>query len=319
MKTSSIHSPFVSIVLPTHNRCGIVERSIRSVLHQTFTDFELIVVDDASTDETASVVNHIGDPRLIYVQHNSQRGANVARNTGILLAKGKYIAFQDSDDEWLPEKLSAQFDAIERAAARASVIFCRFWRMLKEKSDIIPKPNRISGDGLFDVHADLLLGNFITTQTLVVEKQLLMAVGKFDESLRRLQDWDLVLRLSAKCPFLFVDQPLVRAFIGDDSISSQKKLYRKAVEAILKKHHRAFSDNPVALPIQYMNLGIHSLTERDARCAVDYFIRALKEMTSRRVYKSILIRWILARVGVGSYPQALIRRYPGDMSGNCFS
>ncbi len=303
MEISSFHSPLVSIVLPTHNRAGVVGRSIRTVLDQSFKDIELIVVDDASTDETAEVVRDIDDPRLTYIQHPYQQGANVARNTGILATRGKYVAFQDSDDEWFPDKLSAQLNAMKSMGNRASIAFCKFWRIIGKKSEIIPRSNRLSGDGLFDVHAELLKGNFITTQTLLIERNLLMAVGKFDESLRRLQDWDLVLRLSAKSPFLFVDQPLVRAFIGEDSISSQKRLYCEAVEAIIKKHHQAFSADPVSLPIQYLNLAIHSLTDQDFHSSVDYFLKALEEMMSRRVDKSILIRWILARVGLGRYPQ----------------
>jgi glycosyltransferase involved in cell wall biosynthesis len=112
MENSSIA---VSVVIPTYNRASLLGRAIKSVLEQTYQDFEIIVVDDASTDNTEEVVRNLRDRRIRYLRHEKNRGGSAARNTGIRAAWGQYIAFQDSDDEWLPEKLKKQMEVLAAA------------------------------------------------------------------------------------------------------------------------------------------------------------------------------------------------------------
>ena len=102
--------PKVSVVIPTHDRAHLVGRAIRSVLAQTFQDFEIIVVDDCSVDNTKEVVQSLADSRIRYLRHEINRGGSAARNTGIGAARGEWIAFLDSDDEWLPKKLEKQLE-----------------------------------------------------------------------------------------------------------------------------------------------------------------------------------------------------------------
>ncbi|MFC7193467.1 glycosyltransferase family 2 protein [Halosimplex aquaticum] len=106
-------SPQVSVIIPTYNRATLVKRAIQSVLNQTFKDFELIIVDDASDDETPEVIDSINDARLEYIRHDLNRHGGAARNTGIKYASGKYIAFLDDDDEWYPTKLERQVERFE--------------------------------------------------------------------------------------------------------------------------------------------------------------------------------------------------------------
>src|SRR5215207_1289449 len=105
--------PAVSVVLPTYNRAPLLGRSIQSVLGQSYGDFELLVIDDGSTDGTDGVVAAFGDPRVRYVQLERNRGAGAARSVGIRMSRGRFLAFQDSDDEWLPSKLMKQMSAFE--------------------------------------------------------------------------------------------------------------------------------------------------------------------------------------------------------------
>jgi len=105
--------PTVSVVIPTYNRAELLTRAIDSVLAQTYDDFELLVVDDGSTDDTEAVVTAYDDDRVRYLAHETNRGANPARNTGIEAAEGEFVAFLDSDDEWRPRKLEAQLDRLE--------------------------------------------------------------------------------------------------------------------------------------------------------------------------------------------------------------
>src|SRR5262245_24547581 len=100
--------PLVTVVIPTHNRAGRVRSAIESVLHQTYADFEIVVVDDASEDGTENTVRGVLDPRVRYIRHAVARGDAAARNTGIRNSTGEYVAFLDDDDEWLPEKLRFQ-------------------------------------------------------------------------------------------------------------------------------------------------------------------------------------------------------------------
>ncbi len=102
------NSPTVSVVIPTYNRAHLVGRAIQSVLNQTYHDFEIIIVDDGSIDNTEDVVKSLNDPSIRYTRHDQNRGGSAARNTGIKMARGEYVAFQDSDDEYLPEKVESR-------------------------------------------------------------------------------------------------------------------------------------------------------------------------------------------------------------------
>ena len=106
-------SPKVSVVIPVFNRPAAVRRAIESVLAQTCQDFEIIVVDDGSTDETPAVVAGLADPRMTLIQHEGNRGGSAARNTGLRAASAEYVAFLDSDDEWLPRKLERQLEVFQ--------------------------------------------------------------------------------------------------------------------------------------------------------------------------------------------------------------
>ena len=116
----------VSVVIPSYNRPHFLLRAINSVLRQTFTSFELIIVDDASTEDIATVITSINDSRVVFVKHNCNKGVNIARNTGLKISRGEYIAFLDNDDEWLPEKLERQLASFEQSKdERLGVVGCQ--------------------------------------------------------------------------------------------------------------------------------------------------------------------------------------------------
>lgn len=244
-------TPAVSVVIPTYNRARLLPEAIRSVARQTFEDFEIIVVDDGSTDNTAEVVEALNLPRLRYIRCRENSGANRARNIGIESARGTYVSFQDSDDEWAPQKLAKQV-----AMAReldADIVFCAFNRVDDGGSTRVPKPGYGIRPGLHNLHQQLLLGSFISCQTLMVRRRLLVEVGLFDESLPRLQDWELCLRLSREHPIGFLEEPLVTATLQGDSTTRDFEKYREAVELILARHADSFADNRAARAILYFN------------------------------------------------------------------
>lgn len=231
--------PNISIILPVYNRQHTIARAIQSVLCQTYKHFELIIVDDASTDQTESVVSSFRDSRICYLSHDRTKGASAARNTGIRHAKGEWIAFHDSDDEWMPEKLSKQVEIINQFGSTdpAPIIYTGFYRYNQNGAREYIPPNSITVKEGFIVHS-LLKGNFVSTQTVILKKECIEKVGGFDENLPRFQDWELWLRLAPEHPFILIDEPLVNVYFSEKSISADSSLIVEAYRIIYEKHQK---------------------------------------------------------------------------------
>jgi glycosyltransferase involved in cell wall biosynthesis len=187
-------NPLVSVIVPTFNRALVLPRAIASVLKQDYGNLELIVVDDGSTDETERVVAALSDRRISYYRVEANRGPAAARNTGIVLARGDLIAFQDSDDEWLPGKLRKQVRTIAEEGDSAGFSYSSFWHEVNGLQQQIPSVSQITRRG--NTFHRLLYGNFIGMPTLVVTRSCLELAGAFDETMRSREDWDLMLRLA---------------------------------------------------------------------------------------------------------------------------
>jgi len=270
-----VSPPLISVVIPSYNRAALIEKSIASIEQQSFRDFEIIVVDDGSSDDTEQVVTGLKNPHLTYIRHPQNRGANAARNTGIQAARGEFIAFQDSDDTWHPDKLEKQQQAL--AAHSADICFCAFTRLHNGTESQVPKPGYHIQPGCHKLHTTLLRGNFISCQTLLVKRQLLLSVGLFDEDLPRLQDWEICLRLARSHPIVYVDESLVRVEIGDDSISRQIDNYARAADLILRKHRKDFADDPVAASMFCINVALDALRHRKFRVFIRFLGRSIHQ------------------------------------------
>lgn len=242
----------VSVIIPTYNREKTLLRAINSVLNQTHKDIELIIVDDNSNDGTERLINNIKDCRIKYIKHNRNLGGSAARNTGILSATGEYIAFQDSDDEWLPNKLSEQLACLK--TNNVDVVFCAYSRIIEQDEEIIPNLEiEINGDC---IHNSLLWKNFIGTPTVLLKSECFNENLLFDSNLPRYQDWDLWLRLSSKYKFKFLRKSLVRAYIQNDSISKNSEAAVVSYEMILKKNISDISINRKMLAHYYKTIGM---------------------------------------------------------------
>lgn len=236
--------PDVSVILPTFNRAGTLNRAIDSVLNQTYTDLELLVINDGSNDQTELVLGSFSDPRMHCIHLPGRRGAAAARNIGISQSSGGLIAFQDSDDEWRNDKLGLQVEAIEKTPAQTGVVYCNYQRVqASRRSAGIPRLrtfSRLLGLPASQLDGDLQLalarGNFIPTQTALVKKICLQSVGGFDERLPRLQDWDLWLRISSRYNFSYLKQSLVTIFVSRGGISSQSEDLETAFKLIVQKY-----------------------------------------------------------------------------------
>ncbi len=182
----------ISIIIPTYNRGFLLGRAIMGVLRQTVQDFELIIVDDGSTDNTEEVVRRIKEreKRIVYIKHVKNKGGSAARNTGIREAKGEYLCFLDSDDEWLPGLLECQMDILRRN--QECVICSLGHRFINEETGrIIKKSHNMK----YVQQEDALRGECSTTNDFMVKRDAINAIGGFDEGLPARQDWDVWIRI----------------------------------------------------------------------------------------------------------------------------
>jgi len=206
-ETMSFDNPFVSIVTPAYNAQATVGETIESVLSQTFTNFELIVVDDGSMDDTANVVHQFEDKRIKYL-YQTHKERSEARNNGIKNAKGKYIAFLDADDTWLPEKLEKQMELFEvdpnLGLVYSDLYLCE--GIFPQKITLYSRIRKLYR-GYVPLRTMLEEG-FIQSATPIVKREVFDKVGNFDSNLIPLEDYDMWMRIVAKYSIDFVDQPL---------------------------------------------------------------------------------------------------------------
>ena len=221
----------VSVVIPTFNRARRVRRAIASVLSQTHTDVEIIVVDDGSTDGTGRSLASFGR-RIEYRAHSANRGVSTARNTGINAARHPLLAFLDSDDYWLPEKLAAQVDFHEEhpdaVASQTEEIWIRGGRRVNPGR----RHRKPSGD-IFEPSLELCL---VSPSAVMIRRQILEDVGLFDESLPACEDYDLWLRIACRYPIHLIQRPLVVKEGGraDQLSATYKGMDRFRIQAMLK-------------------------------------------------------------------------------------
>lgn len=244
--------PEISVVLPAYNRADSIAMAAQSVLRQTRKDFELLIVDDCSTDATAEVIHGIRDPRVQYLKTPHNMGPSGARNVGIEAAQGEWVAFQDSDDEWMPEKLDQQMARLAARGMRDVGVYCGMIIVGSPEGDDArttaryhPDPGIASVEG--DIARTLLRHSLISTQTLMARRGALRAIDGFDVNLPALVDWECALRLSRKGSFAFVDSPLVHQNFSPNSVTKDRWRRAEARRAIVEKHITELSQHPEIL------------------------------------------------------------------------
>lgn len=222
--------PTVSVVIPTYNAAAFVGQAIKSVLAQTYRDVEVIVVDDGSTDQTQSILSRFGAPVRCIRQAN--QGVAVARNCGIHESRGRYVAFLDADDTWLPGKLERQVAALE-AYPDCAACYAAFTRVDWELRPIGISRSPRQAATLPDL---LLNGNVIgSICTVLIERELFDRVGGFDPQLSQCADWDMWIRLAVHTAFLYVDEPLVTYRQHEANMSRDARLLETDSLRVLEK------------------------------------------------------------------------------------
>jgi len=245
----------VSVVLPTYDRAETLERAIESVLNQTFTDFELIIIDDRSTDNTHLILSKYAG--LSHVRLISQlcRGCSVARNIGISIAQGRYVAFQDSDDEWVPDKLAKAVAGLDGTGPEVGVFYSD---MLRVQADGSSAPFR-SPDVEQGVLVDETTLDYqvwcIGIQSAVIKRECFDEAGHFDEALPRLIDLELFIRLSDKFRFVHCKEMLVKYHAGE-GISTNGQALVTARRYLLRKYRSRLKQRKHHLAKQYLHLAL---------------------------------------------------------------
>ena len=233
----------VSVIIPAYNRAKTIERSINSVLHQTYGDIEVIVVDDCSDDDLKTVLSSIRDERIRYYRLDTRSGACAARNRGIQEARGEYIAFQDSDDEWVENKLEIQLDALDRN--HADVCFCMLRRhYIGENAKVVLWPENIQRGNRFMDPVQLRRKSHISTQTILARRNVFEDI-QFDVMVVKSQDYDWAIRASEKYSVYMVSEPLVEQYLQQDSISMGG--YNKFIDSrtyFLQKYQALCEEDP---------------------------------------------------------------------------
>jgi glycosyltransferase involved in cell wall biosynthesis len=293
----------VSVILPTYNRSRSLDRAMKSVLGQTYSNIELIIIDDGSNDRTEEIVTGFKDERLRYIELTENSGAAAARNEGIALAKGEFIAFQDSDDEWFPEKLQKQMSLFQKAPENVGVVYSRICRVEKGVRTYIPSEDVAEGES--EVRKKILTENFISLPSAVVRKECLLQTGLFDESLPCLQDWDLWIRISKTHRFMYLKEELVTAFYEEDNISLDLDKIIKARKIILEKHFKEFKEAGLLLR-RYVSIAHLSSIAGNMKDCRKYLGKAvLGEPLSIYSY----FAFIISIFGKNTYAKILLKKY----------
>lgn len=268
--------PKVSVIILTFNRAELLRRALASVLDQTFRDFEIIIVDDCSSDNTGEVISELSstDGRIKYIRQPKNMGPGASRNAGLKNASGEYIAFLDDDDEWLPEKLRLQVECLDQCALDVGAVYCgrldvdsktgkvlRVFPCAKEKGNIFKL---------------LLKSNFLTLSSILLRSKCFEQIGVFDEDIPVGEDYDIWIRISQYFRFEYIDQPLVKYGIHSGSISKNLKKQISGQEAMLRKYHHLFLENLLDYSRRYYALGIFYCLDGNTKRGRTFVLSAIK-------------------------------------------
>ncbi|MCR2807402.1 glycosyltransferase family 2 protein [Paenibacillus soyae] len=295
----------VSVVIPSFNRAKTIWKALDSVLNQTYPIAEIIIVDDNSQDDTETVVNSYREkhPNITYYKHSVNRGGGAARNTGIELSKGRYIAFLDSDDEWLENKIEKQMKLVSTLKDKnIGMVYTGIYNVYINQGNRVSKysPNRYK-----DIMYGLLCENFIgSTSVVLCSKEALLAIGGFDVTLPSCQDWDLYLKIAERYDVVGVEEPLIRYYIHDDSITGSSTKVITGHDILHSK-----INNQLQLQKKYnsrkitathsLTLGRYFVNKGEYARARKYLVDAIKTTTSvsiivkslyHLIYRSVIRR-----------------------------
>lgn len=286
--------------MPAYNSAKFLPDSIESILSQTYQPYEIIIVDDGSTDNTKEVISRFIQ-RIKYIRLEQNRGAPAARNIGIQSAQGKYIAFIDADDIWMPEKLQVNVEYLE-THSEVGMIYSKHINIDEEGNFFsdASKKQLPSGNIFLRLFSQ---ENFIVTPSVVIREEIFKTIGLFDEQLFNCQDWDMWLRIAFYFPVAGINKPLLKCRRNPRSLSKNRNNVLKYQKAVIDKMYNEFKnkENGISekayrrrLSLQYAKIGRHYLRTGDKNQAHENFRLSLGynpfHMRAIRYYVCTLIR-----------------------------
>jgi glycosyltransferase involved in cell wall biosynthesis len=236
------NSPLVSAIITTHNRLSLLKKALDSVFNQTYASIECIVVDDASTDGTKEYCSQLTTITYIRIETNESKGGNYARNLGIRQANGKYVAFLDDDDEWLPEKTALQVEFLDKNP-KMKLVYCGkiIHLYTNTKKTVFLQYPKILNRG--KINKRVLYTIPCVTSTMMVHKDVLFNVGLFDESLRFWQEYEITIRICQIAEIDFIYQCLTlyrKNTLDENRLSNKYKQWVIATDLIRQKHEKLY-------------------------------------------------------------------------------
>lgn len=272
----------VSVILPVYNRSASLADSMRSVLDQSYRDLELIVVDDASTEDLRPIVESLGDARVRYIRRERNGGASAARNTGLAAATGRFIAFQDSDDLWLPNKLKMQMELLDRMPDVGVVVHSKvLYGSGPDGSygvglvSMRPPPERIMKPGEDQVKK-YLVDNRISLQNALFRRDCYPDPLWFDDLTRSNADWAFSSSLAQHTKIAEFPDPVVMAFSSPDGISKLKRAKAIGLIRIVKRNRAAYARYPDAYGMMMWRIGRILARHGKKRLARKFYAEGLK-------------------------------------------
>lgn len=277
--------PQISVIIPVYNRGKLITRAINSVLNQTFEDFELIIVDDGSTDVTVKIIKEeYQDERIQLFVLKTNKGGSAARNIGIENSSGRYIAFLDSDDEWMPTKLEKQLAVFNsQKLENLGAVGCGR-KLIIQNDGTVKTKNRIPEKLLGNLHRKLLTGKAFPgtplwpggTSTIMIKKECFEKIGNFDINLRAAQEHDLYIRLSKFYQFAAVPEVLINYYIhSGDKISTSGEAQILGKTDFLEKYHKEIPSFSFLRGNFLYNLGIQYMKRGEKEIAKKYLIKSV--------------------------------------------
>ena len=269
----------VSVIIPTCNRSSMLKRALDSVLKQTYSNIEIIVVDDASTDDTSEVIKKYTNESLRYVRVDRSRGGNFARNLGVSKTHGEYIAFLDDDDEWMPDKLSKQLEVFNSGKS-LGLVYTGVEVIHTGYDNIYHNQPKLRGD----LSKSILTYNYIgSTSSVMIKREIFDNAGGFDIELPQLQDYDLWIRICQISNIGYVSESLIKYYVHNNvaQITSSVLKNQKAIEIIDAKYSDLISNlskkqQGMRYCQRYNAMGKRKLKNGERKESRGYFVRSFK-------------------------------------------
>ncbi|MDL1981521.1 MAG: glycosyltransferase [Deltaproteobacteria bacterium] len=274
--------PKVSIVIPTYNRAWLLRKAILSVLNQTYQDFEIIVVDDASNDNTIDVISALNDKRIKYIRHDVNKGEAGARNTGILNTNGQYIAFLDDDDEWLPKKLELQVNKLENSPQKTGLIYTSYIRCYYKEKKLIRKHQSIAlHKG--EMYHILIKRNIIGPPSCVlIRRKCMEKIGLFDSAIAYGLDYDYWIRISKHFDVEYLAEPLVKYRVHENRLSNNIELRAQGARDLAKKYGKKIIASNYWRSI-YLFLGIELCNKGEMIEGIKAMLESIRHCPTRKI------------------------------------